>query len=119
MNRITWILLAGALLVAACAPASTPVPTETAVPPTAPPLPSPTEPPAPTAVPTLVTASLAGPQSGTSMAWIDGALLMYVPAGSFTMGTGVASTPEKTVTLDSYWIYQTDVTNKMYSQCVA
>lgn len=119
MNRITWILLAGALLVAACAPASTPVPAETTVPPTAPPLPSPTVPPAPTAVPTLVPASLAGPQSGTSMAWIDGALLMYVPAGSFTMGTGVASTPEKTVTLDSYWIYQTDVTNKMYSQCVA
>ncbi len=116
MKRITWILLAGALMLAACAPASTPIPTATILPATVPP--SPTIPPAPSAVPTLVPAVLAGPQAGTSMAWIDGSVLRYVPAGNFTMGTGVTSTPQKTVTLDSYWIYQTAVTNKMYSQCV-
>ncbi len=115
MNRITWILLAGALLLAACAPAS--APTAAALPPTA--VPSPTSPPAPTQPPTLVPAALAGPQSGTSMAWLDGATLLYVPAGNFTMGTGITSTPEKTIYLDGYWIYQTDVTNKMYAQCVA
>ncbi len=53
------------------------------------------------------------------MPWIDGSVLMYVPAGNFTMGTGAANTPQKTVYLDSYWIYQTDVTNKMYAQCIA
>ncbi len=115
MNRMTWIPLAAALLLAACAPASTP--TATAVPPTL--APSPTMPPAPTGVPTLVPAALAGPQAGTSMAWLDGSVLLYVPAGSFTVGTGVTSTPEKTVNLGGYWIYQTDVTNKMYAQCVA
>ena len=117
MSRIPWISLAAALLLAACAPASTPTPSATAVPPTL--APSATVPPAATDVPTLAPASLAGPQSGTSMAWLDGSLLLYVPAGSFTMGTGVTSTPEKTVNLDGYWIYQTDVTNKMYAQCVA
>ncbi len=119
MNRIPWIMLAGALVLAACVPASTPIATatEAAVPPTIPP--GPTSSPAPSAVPTLAPAALAGPQAGTSMAWLDGSSLMYVPAGNFTMGTGVTSTPQKTVYLDAYWIYQTDVTNKMYGQCVA
>jgi len=49
---------------------------------------------------------------------LDGVEMVYVPAGGFSMGTGIGSTPEKTVYLDGYWIYTTDVTNKMYSQCV-
>ena len=32
---------------------------------------------------------------------------------------GAANTPQKTISLDGYWIYKTDVTNKMYGQCIA
>jgi hypothetical protein len=52
------------------------------------------------------------------MAWVDGEEMVYVPASDFTMGTGVGSTPEKQVYLDGFWIYSTEVTNKMYAQCV-
>jgi hypothetical protein len=52
------------------------------------------------------------------MVWMDGALLAYVPAGEFIMGTGIGSTPQKTIYVDGYWIYASDVTNKMYTQCV-
>ncbi len=118
MKRLSWILLAAALILGSCAPASTPTPTlqPTIVPSpiSAPPTTAPT-----TAAPTLVPVALAGPQAGTSMTWIDGSVLVYVPAGDFIMGSGIGNTPQKTVTLDSYWIYKTDVTNKMYAQCVA
>jgi formylglycine-generating enzyme required for sulfatase activity len=53
------------------------------------------------------------------MLWLDGATLFYVPEGAFTMGTGAGNSPEKTVSLDGFWIYSTVVTNKMYTQCVA
>ncbi len=115
MNRLSWMFFVGAMLLAACAPASTPIPTPvqpSPAPPTLTPVPQATQ------APTLVPVTLAGPQSGTTMVWIDGSLLAYVPAGSFIMG-GVASVPQKTVTLDGYWIGVTDVTNKMYAQCVA
>ncbi len=114
MKLITWTLLAAALLLASCAPASTPTPT--AVPPTNTPAIPTTVP--PTTPPTLVPIALAGPQSGTTMTWLDGGQLVYVPAGDFIMGTGEADTPQKTVTLDGYWIDATDVTNRMYNQCV-
>lgn len=113
MRRLTWILLAGALLLAACAPASAPTPT--AVLPTTEPSPTPV---LPTLQPTLVPVALSGPQAGTTVAWLDGSLLAYVPAGDFIMGMGVGNAPQKTVTLDGYWIYETEVTNRMYAQCV-
>lgn len=114
MKHITWIILAVALLLTACAPASTPTPT--AVPPTAAPsaIPEPTS----TQPPTLAPVALAGPTSGTTMNWLDGSQLIYIPAGDFTMGTGAPDAPQKTVTLDGYWIYKTDVTNQMYALCV-
>lgn len=115
MNRLTWLFLAGTLLLASCTSASTPTPTAA---PAATTVPSPTAA-APTQPPTLVPVTLAGPQSGTTMTWIDGSLLAYVPAGTFNMGMGAANAPEKTVSLDGYWIGVTDVTNKMYAQCVA
>ena len=45
----------------------------------------------------------------------DGAQMVWVPAGAFLMGspTGVgyaSEQPQRTVTLDGYWIYQNDVT---------
>ncbi|HEY5984080.1 MAG TPA: formylglycine-generating enzyme family protein [Anaerolineales bacterium] len=112
MKSLRWILLTG-VLVASCSPTAgqtptLPLPTETALP---------TEV-VPTAVPPLAPAGLAGPQSGSSMPWLDGATLVFVPSGEFKMGTGAGNSPEKAVYLDAYWIYSTPVTNKMYSQCV-
>jgi formylglycine-generating enzyme required for sulfatase activity len=110
------MILVLALVLASCVAPSTPAPTQTAIPPTATPLPSPE--PSPTVAPSLAPAALAGPQTGSSMTWLDGEDMVYVPAGEFTMGTGVGSTPEKQVYLDGFWIYSTEVTNKMYAQCV-
>jgi formylglycine-generating enzyme required for sulfatase activity len=49
----------------------------------------------------------------------DGMMLIFVPAGEFTMGSDLYSDeqPIHKVTLDSYWIDQTEVTNKMYALC--
>lgn len=116
MRRLTWTALAGVLMLVACAPASTP--TATAAP-SATAVIEPTTTPAPTETPALAPAALAGPQAATSMIWLDGADMVYVPAGEFVMGTGIGSTPQKTVYVDGFWIYSTDVTNQMYSQCVA
>ena len=113
MKYLLWVVLAS-VLATSCAPAATSTPS--AIAPTE--EPTPTDIP-PTEVPALAPAVLAGPQAGSSMLWLDGATLFYVPEGPFTMGTGVGNTPEKTVSLDGYWIYSTVVTNKMYTQCVA
>jgi formylglycine-generating enzyme required for sulfatase activity len=51
---------------------------------------------------------------------MDGMMLVFVPAGEFTMGSGDYSNekPIHIVYLDSYWIDQTEVTNRMYALCV-
>jgi len=51
----------------------------------------------------------------------DGMTLLYVPAGEFTMGSDVNSDerPIHKITLDAYWIDQTEVTNAQYAKCVA
>jgi serine/threonine-protein kinase len=52
---------------------------------------------------------------------VDGMVQVYVPAGSFVMGSGAGQSeaqPAHTVTLSAYWIDQTEVTNAMYAQCV-
>jgi formylglycine-generating enzyme required for sulfatase activity len=56
----------------------------------------------------------------------DGMTMVYVPAGDFVMGsrTGYptsrpSESPRHTVYLDAFWIDQTEVTNRMYAQCVA
>jgi len=51
----------------------------------------------------------------------DGMLMVYVEAGVFQMGGGNGwpnENPEHSVTLDSYWIDQTEVTNGKYALCV-
>jgi formylglycine-generating enzyme required for sulfatase activity len=51
----------------------------------------------------------------------DGMVMVYVPEGPFTMGSNTGSNdqrPEHTVTLDAFWIDQTEVTNAMYTLCV-
>jgi len=57
----------------------------------------------------------------TRISSIDGMVIVYVPAGEFTMGSedgGDDEKPVHTVSLDAYWIDQTEVTNAMYAVCV-
>ena len=53
----------------------------------------------------------------------DGMVMMYVPAGDFTMGFDRAAkkdmAPGHTVTLDAFWIDKTEVTNAQYAMCVS
>jgi serine/threonine-protein kinase len=63
---------------------------------------------------------------GSTMIGKDGATLVYVPEGEFLMGSTDADTlassdekPQHPVTLDAYWIDQTEVTNKQYAACVS
>ncbi|MEK6752855.1 MAG: SUMF1/EgtB/PvdO family nonheme iron enzyme [Chloroflexota bacterium] len=55
----------------------------------------------------------------------DGATLVYVPEGEFLMGSKDTDSPsyddekpQHSVTLDAFWIDQTEVTNAMYAICV-
>jgi len=51
----------------------------------------------------------------------DSMMMMYVPAGEFTMGSNEGNDDEKPihlVYLDAYWIDQTEVTNGQYEKCV-
>lgn len=52
----------------------------------------------------------------------DGMVMVYVPAGDFTMGFDRAAkkdmSPGHTVNLDSFWIDRTEVTNAQYAKCV-
>ena len=120
MNNRKLIVLTGLvmmLILGACGgevPASEPPPS----------LPAPTEQPPtpepPTALPgpTIIPANLGGATSGSEMAWADGSVLNFVPAGEFTMGSGLPDAPQKSVYLGDYWIYKTEVTNSMYAFCV-
>jgi serine/threonine-protein kinase len=50
----------------------------------------------------------------------DGMAMMYVPEGDFLMGSNTYDDekPIHPVTLDAYWMDQTEITNKMYALCV-
>ena len=62
--------------------------------------------------------NLAGPELGTTMQWVDGGLLVYVPPGKFVMGDGGDDRPIHTVNLGAFWIYRAEVTNAMYLRCM-
>ncbi|MGQ9626792.1 MAG: formylglycine-generating enzyme family protein [Anaerolineae bacterium] len=56
---------------------------------------------------------------------IDGAEMVYVPAGEFLIGSSEDDPdadsdekPQHTVYLDAFWIYKTEVTNAQYRKCV-
>jgi formylglycine-generating enzyme required for sulfatase activity len=52
----------------------------------------------------------------------DSMVMAYVPAGEFAMGSNSGSSNERpvhTVYLDSFWMDQTEVTNRMYALCVS
>jgi formylglycine-generating enzyme required for sulfatase activity len=59
---------------------------------------------------------------GTSQVSLkDSMVMVFVPAGKFIMGSDDGNTDEQpvhTVTLDAFWIDQTEITNSMYSLCV-
>jgi formylglycine-generating enzyme required for sulfatase activity len=101
-------------------PTYTPYPTYTPLPlPTYTPYPTYTPLPLPTETPSSWPAGFQQTNS------IDGAILVYVPGGEFVMGSNPnepyfwgAESPKHTVFLDSFWIYQTEVTNQMYRLCV-
>ena len=68
----------------------------------------------PTTTPTLVIKTQMSPK--------DSMIMVYVPAGEFAMGSDSGNNDERpvhTVRLDSFWIDQTEITNKMYSLCVS
>lgn len=55
----------------------------------------------------------------------DGMVMVYVPAGEFTMGSSEADLladddekPQHVVLLDAFWIDKTEVTNAQYRKCV-
>ncbi|MBI3537458.1 MAG: SUMF1/EgtB/PvdO family nonheme iron enzyme [Chloroflexi bacterium] len=57
----------------------------------------------------------------TKISSIDGATMVYVPAGDFTMGSNDGENDEKpvhTVYLDAFWIDKFEVTNALYGKCV-
>ena len=96
-------------------PPPTPSPTFTAspIPPTATPTCTPSPVP-PTPIPTLGIGS-------TQISRIDGMVMNYIPAGTFLMGSETGDEDEQpvhSVTLDAFWMDQTEVTVGMYWECV-
>jgi formylglycine-generating enzyme required for sulfatase activity len=59
------------------------------------------------------------PEPGDTLPWVDGSLLVYIPPGEFIMGNNGEDNPEHMVYLDGFWIYRTEVTNRMYLRCMA
>jgi eukaryotic-like serine/threonine-protein kinase len=117
------------ILTACSSNAATPLPT--ALPPTETPTatststPPPTNTPIPTSTPQPTDTLVPGPafSIGSTMVGKDGATLVYVPAGVFTMGSDnsdhLDEKPEHQVNLSAFWIDQTEVTNKQYAACVS
>lgn len=100
--------------------AATPTATEAAVIIEDTPTPAPTEAPTPALPPT---------QAVLGDTWnrpSDEMVMVYVPAGSFTMGSnpevdaaaGPSEQPAHTVSLDAFWLDQTEVTNAMFGRFV-
>jgi formylglycine-generating enzyme required for sulfatase activity len=98
-----------------------PVPTRTEflAPPSATPLPTDTFVPSPTSVPTPGIGS-------TEKSPVDSMVMDYIPAGSFLMGSADSDgeayadeKPQHPVSLNAFWIDQTEVTNGQYGLCMA
>ncbi len=82
------------------------------------PIPSPSVAPSPTAAPTATP-----PQPIEARVWeADGAEMVFVPAGEFTMGSeelGDDERPVHRVYLDDFWVDQYEVTNGRFTRFVA
>lgn len=73
-----------------------------------------------TSTPELITIDLAGPpmEVGSKYTYVDGAILVAVPGGKFTMGYNFADNPVREITIGDFWIYSAKVTNRQYALCV-
>ena len=82
------------------------------------PTPEPTQ--AETLTPTMTLTPTLAPGT-TRTAEIDGMTQVYVPEGDFEMGSTVNEDeePPRTVSLDAFWLDQTEVTNAMFAQFAA
>ncbi len=139
-NFAHWIVLCIASILLSSCGAGTALPDSTPIPPTKTltPVPTSTPVPSPTFTPT--------PGIGTTTLGSDGTILMFVPAGEFTMGGTQAlldqvketfarenapldwftvkgqnpsdSEPARQVYLDAFWIDQTEVSIAQYKKCV-
>jgi eukaryotic-like serine/threonine-protein kinase len=104
-------------------PTATATATETPIPPTATETASGTS----TSTQTATRTHTPGPAAGaTRVSPVDGATMVYVPAGEFLMGSAAGDSyarddqrPQHTVYLDAFYIDRTEVTNAQYAQCVA
>lgn len=107
------------ILLGACAPATTPVPTQ-APPPEASEVPASSSSSSEGVSSPTPVLSLEGPPMavGSKFTYIDGSILVAVPAGEFIMGHGGPDNPEHKVSLSEFWIYAAKVTNRMYGLCV-
>ncbi|MBN1303523.1 MAG: SUMF1/EgtB/PvdO family nonheme iron enzyme [Anaerolineales bacterium] len=112
-----YVILALLLALTACGPKAA-APTEAAQT-EAPPPAAETEAPATEAPAQAAPVKLTGPELGTTMKWVDGSLLVYIPEGEFIMGADGADNPEHVAALSSFWIYRNEVTNRMYAACIA
>ena len=83
-------------------------------------------PPPPAPLPTVESSALRNPAPG--QVWQDpttGTSYVYVPGGSFLMGSTEAEAvspreaPQHVVTVDPFWLGQTETTNAQYARCVA
>jgi serine/threonine protein kinase len=84
----------------------------------------------PTVTPTPTQTPLPTPPADSKLGdtWlspIDGTTLVFIPAGEFLMGavkwdmdTTSDSKPQRTITLDAYWVDRTEVTNEMFVKFV-
>lgn len=122
---LSVILLLGATIACSLSPTLTEVPPEQ--PTQEPPTEWPTQ--APTAVPTEESMPKSPPADASpGDTWTrpaDGMVMVYVPGGTFQMGSDEddpdASTsefPQHAVSLEGYWIDQTEVSNAHYEHCV-
>jgi serine/threonine-protein kinase len=59
-------------------------------------------------------------QAFVQFSGVDGARLIFIPAGEFTMGSNYEEReqPVHRVNLSAYWMDQYEVTNKLYAKCV-
>ena len=120
-------LVSASLLLVACSgpaastaePAYTGTPRLTGVPTTPAPSLAPPTSSTPTLSPTPIPPT---PQLGsTQVSAKDGMVMVYIPAGDFSMGSQSGAFAElalHTVWLDAYWIDKTEVTNAMVALCV-
>ncbi len=116
-KRLLIVVMLVMLALSACAPKTlTPAPAQEQPAPTST---QASEPSPPTPTPPVQTIDLLGPQRSTSMVWVDGSTLVFVPEGIFIMGHGGEDNPEHEVYLSSFWIYRAEVTNQQYALCIA